>query len=168
MGDVLQFDWAKGVKRNIGSVADMIAHRLRDADATRRTRSMKPGGHIHDGTIDVSAIRNYIADVDPYAKADGPIGRVPAIIGWYLLLHRHGGATDRAVDAIEHDEEGVASRTNDPTAIFVDCRVDHSATECTEPLKRSYVIQPNQTAVTDHVGIDYGDQLPTAWRSSHL
>ena len=162
MGDVLQFDRAKGVKRNIGSVADMIAHRLRDADATRRTRSLKPGRHIHDVTVDVSAIWNHIADVDTDAEADRPIGGLITIVGGHLLLHLDG-TLHRPINAIEHDEQGVTARIDDPTAMLGDSWVDQSAAESLEPLKCSDVIQPNQAAVTNHVGMEDGNQLPPAW-----
>jgi hypothetical protein len=117
--------------------------------------------------VATARFRNDIASVDADAKADGPIGELVTVIGGNLLLHLYGTA-HRTVDAVEHDEEGVTSCVNDSAAILVDCRVEHSPAESPEPIERSYVIQPNETTVTDHVSIDHGDQLPTAWRSSDL
>lgn len=54
-GDVLQFEWAERLKRDVELVADVIADRLRDADAGRRTLSLEPRCHIHVA-VDVSSI----------------------------------------------------------------------------------------------------------------
>jgi hypothetical protein len=164
-GDVLQFEWAERLKRDVELVADVIADRLRDADAGRRTLSLEPRCHIHDVAVDVSSIGDHIADVDADANADGPIRGLVAIIGGDLLLHLRGTAY-RTVNAVEHDEEGGTSRINNLAAMLVDRRIDQSPTEGPESFERAYIIQSNQTAVTDYVGIDRGDQLPTAPCSS--
>ena len=104
----------------------MIAHRSRDADAARRTLGLKSGRHIHHIAVDISAIWNHIADVDADAKADRPIGRLVAIVGGHLLLHLHRTA-HRSINAVEHDEQGIASRVDDPAAMLVDGWVDQSA-----------------------------------------
>ncbi len=143
----------------------MVAHRSRDADAAGRTLSLKSFCYIHHLAMQIGAIGNRIADIDADAKADGAVGGLVTIIGGYLLLHLNGTA-HRAIDAVEHDEEGVASGLNDPAAMLVDRRVDQSAAERTEAFERSFVIQPDQAAVTNHVGIDHSDQLPPRWRPS--
>jgi hypothetical protein len=51
---------------------------------------------------------------------------------------------------------------NDPAAVFVDRWAYQSAAQSPQSFKRSNVIQPNQVTVTDHVGIDHGDQLAPA------
>ena len=45
------------------------------------------------------------------------------VTDWNLLLHLHG-ATDRPVDAVEHDEQGIATCLHDPAAVLLDRRVD--------------------------------------------
>ena len=40
-----------------------------------------------------------------------------------------------------------------------------SRAERTQTFERSGVIQADQAAVANHVGIDHGDQLPPIWRS---
>ena len=164
-GDVLQAERSEFLEDQAEPVLHMVAHRPRDADATRRTLGLKSLRHIHHLAMQIGAIRNRIADIDADAKADGPIGGMVTIIGGHLLLHLHGTA-HRAVDAVEHDEQGVASGLNDPAAMLVDRRVDQSAAESTEPFQRSFVIQPDQAAVTNHIGIDHGHQLSPRWRPS--
>jgi hypothetical protein len=81
------------------------------------------------------------------------------------LLHLHG-ATHCPIGAVEHDEKGVASRVDEPAAKLVDGWIDQIGAERPEPFERSYVIEPDQTAITDHVGVDHGNQLPPPWRPS--
>jgi hypothetical protein len=145
----------------------MIMDRSGNADAARRASGLEPCRDVYHIAVDIEAIWDHIADVDADAKADGPIRGLVAIIGGDLLLHLRGTAY-RTVNAVEHDEERVTSCVNNPAAMLVDRRIDQSPAESPEPFERAYVIQPNQAAVTDYVGIDYGDQLPTAWRSSNL
>ena len=140
----------------------MIAHRSRDADAARRTFGLKPRRHIHRVAVEVSAIGNRVAKVDADAEADGSIRRLIAIMDRNLLLHLHRTA-HRSIDAVEHDEQRVAAGLNDPAAMLLDRRVDQVAAERTQPCKRPCVIQADQAAVTHHVGIDHGDQLPPIW-----
>ena len=137
----------------------MIAHRSRDTDAARRTLGLKSCRHIHRIAVHVSAIGNRIANVDPDAEADGSIGRLVAIVDRNLLLHLHGTA-HRSVDAVEHDEQGVAAGLDDPAAMLLDRRIDQLSAERTQSLEGSRVIQADQAAVAHHVGIDDGDQLP--------
>ncbi len=89
-------------------------------------------------------------------------GQLIAIVLRHLSLDSDG-ATHGTVDAIEFDEQRIASDLDDSPAMFVDSWVDQSAAEGPQPFERSDVIQPDQAAVTNHVGIDHGNQLPPAW-----
>ncbi len=135
----------------------MIAHRPRDADAARRAFGLEPGRHIHRVAMQVGSVGNRVADIDPDAKADGPIGRVVIIMVRNLLLHLHGAA-HCSVDAVEHDQQRVAAGLNDPAAMLRDRRVDHIAPQSAQPFESSDVVKPDQAAVADHVGIDHGYQ----------
>ena len=114
--------------------------------------------------MQVSPISNGVSNVDADAKADGSIRRLIAVVDRNLLLHLHGTA-HRPVDAVEHDQQGVAAGLDDPAAMLLDRRVDQVAAESTQPFERSCVVQADQAAVADHVGIDDGDQLPPIWRT---
>ena len=54
--------------------------------------------------MQISSVGNRVADVDPDAKADGPIGRLVPVMVRNLLLHLHSAA-HRSVDAVEHDQQ---------------------------------------------------------------
>ena len=152
----------KLVEHEIEPAMHVIAHGAGNAYSAWRTLGLEPGRHIHAVAMQVRAIGDHVADVDADPKPDGPIGRLIAIVVRHLLLH-FDRAAHRPVDAVEHDEQRVAAGLNDPPAMLVDRWVDQSVAESPKPFERSYVIQPNQTAVTDHVGIDHGDQLSPAW-----
>ena len=152
-GDVLQIERAKFLEGEIEPVAHMIAHRSRDADAARRTLGLESCRHIHHIAVDVSAIGNHIAHVDADAEADGPIRRLVAIVDGHLLLHLHGTA-HRSINAIEHDEQRIAPRVDDPAAMLLDRRVDQVSTQSPQPFERSNIVQADQAAVPDHVGIE--------------
>jgi hypothetical protein len=108
---------------------------------------------------DISAIWNYISEVDAEAKADHPIGGLIAIVGGNLPLHVHGAA-HRSINAVEHHEQRITPGVDDPTAMLVDGWVNQSAAEHAEPFEGSYVIQSDKVAVANHVGMDDGNQLP--------
>ena len=137
----------------------MIAHCSRDADAAGRTFGLKPRRDIHHFAVDITAIWNHIANIDADAKPDRPIGGLIAIMGGDLLLYLHGTAYC-PVHAIEYNEQGVTSRIDDSTAMLVDSRVYQSTAERPKPFEGSNVIQPNQAAETDHIGMEDGNKLP--------
>ena len=131
-GDVLQIEGAKLLEREIEPVMHMVAHRSRDADTTRRTFGLKPCRDIHRVAMQVGSVGNRVANVDADAKADGSIRRLVAVVDWNLLLHLHGTA-HRPVDAVEHDEQGIAAGLDDPAAMLLDRRVDQVAAESAQP-----------------------------------
>ena len=113
----------------------------------------------------VSSVSNHVADVDADTKPDGPVEGMIAIMVGHPLLNLDRAAHS-PVDAIEHSEQRVAPGLNNLPTVFFDRWVDQSAADAPQPFERSYVIQRNQAAVTDHVSIDYGNQLPPAWCTS--
>ena len=78
-----------------------------------------------------------------------------------LLLHLHGAA-HRSVDAIEHDEQGVAASLDDPAAMLLMAGSIRLLRRCAAALA-SRIIQPDQAAVTHHIGIDDGNEFPPPW-----
>ena len=137
----------------------MIAHRSRNADATRRTFGLESRRHIHRVPMQISPVGNRVAKVDPDAEADGSIGRLISVVDRDLLLH-HDGTAHRSIDAIKHDEQRVAARLDDPAAMLIDRRVYQVGAECPQAFECSLVIQSDQAAVAHHVRIDDRHQLP--------
>ena len=136
----------------------MIAHRSRDTDAAGGTLGLDSGRYIHGIAVQVCSIGDRVANVDPNAEPKGTIRWLISVMDRNLLLDLYG-TTNCTVDAIEHYEQRIAPSLGDLAAMFVNRRVYQVAAQCPQPLQSSCVIQLDQTAVTDHVGIDDDDQL---------
>ena len=139
----------------------MVAHRARDADTADRTRRLQPGGDVHAVAVQVGAVRDHVADVDADAEADAAVRRLVAVIHRHLLLHLDRAA-HRAVDAVERDQQRVAAGLHHPAAVLADRRVDQRAPQRAQAAQRAGIVQADQPAVADHVGVDDGDQLAAA------
>jgi hypothetical protein len=81
--------------------------------------------------------------------------------GWYLLLHLDRAA-NRAIDAVERNQQGIAAGLHHAATVLADCRVDQRAPHCAQAAQCAGVVQANQSAVTHHVGINDRDQLAAA------
>jgi hypothetical protein len=78
---------------------------------------LQPGGNDRAIAMQVGSIGNRITDIDPNAEADRAVGRLVLVALRYPLLDLHG-ATDCAFDAVEHDQQRIATRLNDPASIL--------------------------------------------------
>ena len=149
----------------------MIAHRPRDADTTRRTLGLKPRRNIHRIPVQVCAISNRVANVDPDAKADGPVRgsrrrdrEFPAAPSQHSEPRRRCCRTRPAVNRRLSGRSGRhALRSQGRSG----CCAERAAVE------RSHIVQAYQAAIADHVSIHDGDQLPPVrrlpdrvWRSA--
>ena len=90
------------------------------------------------------------------------VRRLVSVVDRNLLLHLHGAA-HRPVDAVEHDQQRVAAGLDDPATML---RRSLGRSRCgamPQPFERPCIIQSDQAAVANHIGIDDGDQLPPIW-----
>jgi hypothetical protein len=110
----------------------MIAHRAREADATRRTLGLKSHRHIDSVAVQVCSIGYSVANIDPDAETNGPIGRLVAIQDRNLLLDSHSAA-DRTIDAVECNQQRVAPGLHDPAAVLLDRRGGFRHVESRKP-----------------------------------
>ena len=133
MGNVLQLERPELLESEVEPAMHMIAHRPRDADATRRTLSLESGRHIH--CVPCRSVPSAIAS---------PM-LIPTRIGWLdqVVDRRHGsapalhlhGAAHRSVDAIEHDEQRVTAGLDDPATMLRYRWVYQVAAESPQPLE---------------------------------
>ena len=80
------------------------------------TFGLEPCRHIHCVTVQIGAVCNRVANVDPDAKPIS-IGRVVPVIVGHPLLHLHG-TPNCPINAVEHDQQGVAASLDDPTTVL--------------------------------------------------
>jgi hypothetical protein len=118
----------------------VVAHGSRDTNPTRRAFGLEPRSDIHRVPMQISPVSDGIANVDPNTKSDGSVEGLVAIVDWYLLLNRHGTA-HRPINAIEYDQQRIASSLNNPTAMLIDRRVYQVPTECPQTIQRACIVQ---------------------------
>ena len=157
-GNVLQVERATLLKCEVQPSVYMIADGARDTDATRRAFGLEPRSDIHRVPVQISPVSDCIANVDADTEADGPIKGLVAVVDGNLLLHLHR-TTHGPVYAIEHNQQGIAARLDDPTVMFTYCWVDYPPAKASQPFEGSSVVKPNQAAVASHISVDHGDQL---------
>src|SRR4051812_6523009 len=106
--------------------------------------------------MQIGALGDRVTDIDANAEADCTVGRLVLVGLRHPSLDLHS-ATDRSLDAVEYDQQRIAARLNYPASILRDRRADDVASDSPQPRERSHIVQTNETAVADHVGIDHGD-----------
>jgi hypothetical protein len=134
----------------------VIAYRARDADAARWTHSLKSRRYIDRVAMQVCPIDYGVADVDPDAKSHCAVRRGLAIKIWDLTLDLHC-ALHRAVDTVEYHKQRVAPSLDNTASVFLNRGINNLIPKPAQPLQRPYVVQSDQAAVADHVGIKHGD-----------
>ena len=72
--------------------------------------------------MQVSAVSNRIPQIDPDAEAHGAVKRLIAIVFWDLLFNLYS-ALHRPVDAVEYNQQEVATRLDDLATVLVNCRI---------------------------------------------
>ena len=83
--------------------------------------------------MDVGAIWDHITDIDPDAEAYGSIRGLVALSSFgHLLLHLQGAA-HCSVDAVEHNESGIAPCVDDPACAYRLCYPNVLTTKTAEP-----------------------------------
>ena len=60
----------------------MIAHGSRNADAARRARRLESRRYIYRIAVQITSVWDRVANVDPYAKANGSIRRLVGVVDW--------------------------------------------------------------------------------------
>ena len=155
--DVLQRLRAKRLKGEAKTGVDVVADRARNADTAFGAHRLQPGRDVHTITDQVRFVRDGVAYIDAKPESHVTIREFVQVVQGHLLLDLDR-ASDRAVDAVEHDHQRVAAGLRNSAAVFMDCRVNKVASECLQAPQRVAIIQPDQSAVSDHVGEDDDDQ----------
>ena len=61
-------------------------------------------------------------------------------------------------------KQGIAACLDDPAAVLADRRIDQTAAQRPQPHQRPGVVQADEAAIADHVGVDDRHQFPPIWR----
>jgi hypothetical protein len=117
--DILQSERSKLLEQEAEPAMHMVPHGSRDADAARWTFSLNSRRNVHRFAVQIGPVCNRVTNIYSEAETDGLLRWLITVMDWNLLLDLYGTA-HRTVDAIEHDEQRVATSLNDPTAVFID------------------------------------------------
>src|SRR5690348_6119884 len=105
--DVLDILLAEILERIRKLVANLVAHDTRDADAARLSQCLQPRSNVDAITVDVVAITDNVAEVDPDTEDDPLVLRGLSIAIDHSPLQLDGAA-DRVDDAGEFCQYAVA------------------------------------------------------------
>jgi len=139
-------------------VEHMVAHRRRDADAAQLGDIFKPRRDVDAVAIDVVAIDNDIADIDPHAKFDAPIGDNLLIANGHAALHIDG-TTHRIDDRGELDQHAVAGGLDDAAAMLLYLGIDQLTAMGFEAGKGALLIGRHQPRIAADVSRKDGCQF---------
>ena len=143
-------------------VTDLVAHGTRDADAAGLRQCLQPRRDVDTVAIDVAAVGDDVAEVDPDAKGDAFVfGRLGVAVDHRPLdLDR---ATHRIDDAGKFHQHAVAGGLDDASVMLPDLRVDELATMRLQAVEGALLIRSHQPRITRHIGGE--DRRKTARRS---
>ena len=121
----------------------------------RVPRALQPRRHVHPVAIDVAALDDDVADIDADAKRD------PLLWIDLCVASRHpaldlDGATQRVDHARELSQQTIASGLDDPSAVFLDLRIQQVAPKNLQPGERALFIRAHKPAVAGDVGSKNG------------
>src|SRR6516162_7007558 len=86
-GDVLDLLLAEILEREVELVANLVVYHPADADPTRLGKRFEACGDIDAVAVDVAAIPDDVAEVDPHAEFDPPRLRNLSVALGHPLLH---------------------------------------------------------------------------------
>jgi len=129
----------------------MVADRARDADAAGCGQPLQPRGDVDAVAINVVAVDDHVAEIDPDAKAQAALlGEIQIAVGHPAL--DFAGAAHRIDDAGKFRQHAIAGGLYDAPAMLFDLRIDEFAEMPSQPFMRAFLIRPHQKRVPRHVG----------------
>jgi prevent-host-death family protein len=149
--DVLDILFALILERVGQLVANVVAHRPRNADAAGLGQCFEARGDIDAVAEDVVAVRDDIAEVDADAQPDAPLVGQIGLAVEHASLHL-GGTAHRVDDAGELGEQTVSGGLDDAAPVLGDLRIDQLPAMRLEAFERAFLIGPHQARVARHIG----------------
>jgi hypothetical protein len=152
--DVLHIVLAEVLEHDVEPVADLIADRGGDVDASRLCDRLEPCRDVHAVAEYVVLFDDDVAEVD----ADAVVQRRLRSI---LLAPRHGAlefgrAADRVGHALEFDQHPVARGLDHAATALLQRRIDELEPDGLEERERAGLVPLHESAVADHVRRQYG------------
>ena len=147
------------------SLADLVAHGARDADAAGLGEHFEPRRDVDAVAKDVVVLDDHVAEIDADAELDPPRRRDVGVASRHPALDL-GRAQHRIGDAVELDQHAVAGGLDDAALVLGDGRIDQLDPMGLETRERARLVGLHQPAVADHVGGE--DRCEPALWSRHV
>src|SRR5437870_8434198 len=120
--DVLEASFAHIFKGEVETFTDMIAHRLRNGNATDGRNALEPSRQVDAIAEDVAFLDNNVAEVNSDAEFDACVrGTGVACPHGRLNVDR---TSDGAHDAGKFNQHSIAGKFEDASIVLADFRVD--------------------------------------------
>ncbi len=152
LGDVLELGRAEIRHRQVEPPFHLPIGLLGETDRARLSDAFEPRSDV-DPVAHQIAVRllDHIADMNPDAELDAPLGRHAGIAFDHRVL-QFDGAADRIDDTAEFDDAAVAGALDDTAMMYGDRGVDQVAAKRSEPSEDAIFVRPGEPAVADDVG----------------
>jgi len=108
-------------------------------------------GDVDTVAIEVVALDDHIAEINPDAQFDAAVRRDTRIPLGHRLLHRDRAA-HRIDDAGKLHQEAVAGGLNDAALVLGDLRIEKLAAQRFEAFKRALLVRSHQPRIPRHIG----------------
>ena len=138
-------------------VTDRRVNRLGDADTARLGETLEPGGHVDAVTVDVVAVDDHLAEIDP----DTELNRLPVDLRRVLPRERLldvCGTDERLGDGGKLGEHGIAGVVDDLTVTRFDGCGDEVEKGAQAPVSALLVLT-GEAAVARHVRVQDSREL---------
>jgi hypothetical protein len=124
-------------------VADMVADGARDADAARRRQPFQPHRDVDALAVDVVAVGDHVAEIDPDAKPQAALlGEIQIAVGHRAL--NFGRTAHRIDHARKFRQHAVAGGLDDPAVMLADLRIEQFDEMRLEPFVRAFLIRAHK------------------------
>jgi hypothetical protein len=131
------------------------------ADAARCRQPLQPCGDVDAVAINVAAVGDHVAEIDPDPEPDPAVLGYPGLAVDHCPLQFHGTA-HRVDDAREFRQHAIASILDDAAGMLADLRVEELAAMRLEALVRALLVRAHQPRIARHIGSE--DRGKTAGR----
>ena len=140
----------------------LFPHDFTHADACRAGDFLEACGDVHPVAQEVDPFRDHVADIDADAVLQSLGRRQIGIVALQCPLDRDGGA-HRLHDACEFDDDAVAGRAENPTAVLAD-EIGDGGPVNPQRSQRAFLVFPYQAAIAGDICRQYRSEAPTASR----
>ncbi len=145
---------AKVLERDIERIADVLMDIARYAYSARFSESLHARGYVHAIAEKIIAIDHYIAQANTNAEQNF------AVLGFTFVEPRYGpldinSASNRINGALEFDQQAVAGRLENASAVFRDLGIDQIVAQGLHANKRTFLVGLHHPTVADDVSSQY-------------